>query len=95
MGKYGEWKGVPREQVPWYPTIDTEQCTGRKTCFEFCSHHVYAWDEATDRPRVTEPFQCVVGCSSCSHQCAREGDLIPAAFRTGGHRETGKGCNNG
>ena len=60
MGMYGEWKGVPREQVPWYPTIDAGKCTGCRTCFEFCRHYVYAWDEATDRPRVAEPFQCVV-----------------------------------
>lgn len=77
MGKYGEWKGVPREQVPWYPTIDTEKCTGCRTCFEFCSHHVYAWDEDTDRPRIAEPFQCVVGCSNCSHQCSEKAISFP------------------
>ena len=77
MGKYGEWKGVPREHVPWYPTIDIEKCSGCKTCFEFCSHHVYAWDEAADRPRVVEPFQCVVGCSNCSHQCEQKAISFP------------------
>lgn len=77
MSRYGQWKGVPREQVPWYPTIDTDKCTGCRTCIEFCSHGVYTWDDATDRPRVAEPFQCVVGCSSCSHQCEQEAISFP------------------
>ena len=77
MGTYGEWNGVPREQVPWYPTIHTVRCTGCRTCFEFCSHHVYQWDEATDRPMVTEPFRCVVGCMNCSHQCEQKAISFP------------------
>ena len=77
MSKYGEWRGVPREQVPWFPTIDAGKCTGCKTCVEFCSHHVYAWDEAAGRSRVAEPFQCVVGCSSCSHQCQEGAITFP------------------
>lgn len=32
-----EWKGVPREQVPWYPTIDMDTCTGCRTFFEAIS----------------------------------------------------------
>ena len=77
MGTYGEWKGVPREKVPWYPTIDLDKCTGCRTCFDFCSHRVYTWDDALDRPRVAEPFQCVVGCMNCSHQCDQEAISFP------------------
>ncbi len=69
MGRYGSWKGVPREQIPWHPTLDGEKCIGCRKCFEFCSHGVYTWDAAADRPVVAEPFQCVVGCSNCMHQC--------------------------
>jgi len=69
MSTYGTWKGTPREQIPWYPTVDQEKCVGCRTCFEFCSHGVYSWDQETATPKVLEPFQCVVGCSSCSQQC--------------------------
>ena len=69
MGQYGSWKGVPREQIPWHPTLDGEKCIGCRKCFEFCSHGVYTWDAAADRPVVAEPFHCVVGCSNCMHQC--------------------------
>jgi NAD-dependent dihydropyrimidine dehydrogenase PreA subunit len=77
MTGHGTWNGVPREQVPWYPTVDAEKCEGCRKCFEFCSHGVYAWDEANARPVVAEPFQCVVGCSSCSHQCEHEAITFP------------------
>jgi NAD-dependent dihydropyrimidine dehydrogenase PreA subunit len=69
MKDHGVWKGTPREQIPWHPAVDSTQCVGCRACFEFCSHGVYGWDEETSTPTVREPFQCVVGCSSCSLQC--------------------------
>jgi NAD-dependent dihydropyrimidine dehydrogenase PreA subunit len=77
MSKYGTWKGTPRENIPWHPTVDESKCVGCKTCFEFCSHGVYSWNEQTDRPVVAEPFQCMVGCSSCMNQCANEAISFP------------------
>jgi NAD-dependent dihydropyrimidine dehydrogenase PreA subunit len=69
MDSYGTWKGFPREQIPWYPRVDLGKCLGCRTCVEFCSHGVYGWDEPANRPKVIEPFRCVVGCSGCSSQC--------------------------
>jgi len=64
MERYGTWKGTPREQIPWYPTVDSTTCVGCRKCFEFCSHGLYGWDEEANTPKVIEPFQCVVGCSN-------------------------------
>jgi NAD-dependent dihydropyrimidine dehydrogenase PreA subunit len=69
MGRHGEWKGTPREQIPWYPSVDLSKCVGCRNCYDFCSHEVYGWDEAANTPTVSEPFLCVVGCNSCSHEC--------------------------
>ncbi len=77
MGPYGEWRGTPREQIPWYPTVDASTCVGCRTCYQFCSHGVYGWDQTTDRPTVIEPFQCVVGCSTCSLKCEEEAITFP------------------
>jgi ferredoxin len=27
-----KWNGIPREEVPWYPTIDPEKCTSCGIC---------------------------------------------------------------
>ena len=60
---------VPREQVNWQPTIDTETCLGDRLCYEFCKNGVFVWDEASQRPVVEHPLNCVIGCDSCAQQC--------------------------
>jgi NAD-dependent dihydropyrimidine dehydrogenase PreA subunit len=77
MGDHGTWKGTPRERIPWCPSVDAEKCVGCRRCYEFCSHGVYGWDENAGTPKVIEPYQCVVGCSNCSHQCDEEAITFP------------------
>jgi NAD-dependent dihydropyrimidine dehydrogenase PreA subunit len=78
MESYGMWKGTPREQIPWHPTVDTAKCVGCRKCYEFCGHAVYAWDDDANTPEVIEPFRCVVGCSSCSHECEEGAIAFPS-----------------
>ena len=33
--------GVPREKIPWFPTIDYEKCTSCMECDTFCPHRVF------------------------------------------------------
>ena len=58
---------IPRELIPWYPTIDEELCTNCGMCRDFCTHGVYANGEV--RIVVASPNNCVVGCSGCVSQC--------------------------
>ncbi len=60
---------IPREQIAWYPTIDFTKCASDQACVKFCPHAVYHWDEATDRPVVASPYECVVACSRCVSIC--------------------------
>ena len=71
------WKGYPRAQIPWYPTVDAEKCIGCRACIEFCRHGVYAWDDASDRPKVAAPCDCVVGCSGRAPQCGQGAITFP------------------
>lgn len=32
MDGHGTWRGVARDQIPWFPTVDTAECAG---CKEF------------------------------------------------------------
>lgn len=71
------WKGIPRDEIPWNPTIEESKCTGCKKCFEFCKHHVYRFDEKAEKSRVARPLECVVGCSSCKGLCEAEAISFP------------------
>jgi NAD-dependent dihydropyrimidine dehydrogenase PreA subunit len=68
---------VPREQVPWYPTIDVDACLGDRACVDFCKNEVYRWDEGAGRPVVEHPFNCVLGCSACADICPAEAITFP------------------
>ena len=58
---------IPREEIPWFPTIDESLCSNCGVCLEFCAHNVYALDDG--HTRVVTPYNCVVGCSGCETLC--------------------------
>ena len=58
---------IPREKIPWNPTIDRVKCTGCGTCVEFCHNGVYESDG--DKAKVAHPTACVVGCTGCLSKC--------------------------
>jgi NAD-dependent dihydropyrimidine dehydrogenase PreA subunit len=66
---------IPREEIPWYPTIDPEKCTNCGACKEFCPNGVYA--EGKPNMEVVLPFQCVVGCSGCISICTPQAISFP------------------
>lgn len=63
----GDYMGIPREQIPWFPTIDADLCTSCGACMKFCSNGVFTVEE--DRITVSNPYNCVVGCSACESTC--------------------------
>lgn len=63
------WNGIPREEIPWHPTIDGDKCQGCGVCLDFCSHGTYEFDPNTGKPMVKNPSNCVVGCSGCQPEC--------------------------
>ncbi|MCX6572271.1 MAG: 4Fe-4S binding protein [Candidatus Aminicenantes bacterium] len=62
-------KPIPRDKIPWYPSVDESKCNGCQVCFQFCQQGVYTWDEVNNRAKVTRPFNCIVGCSGCLGLC--------------------------
>ena len=68
---------IPREKIPWFPTVDEKLCIGDQECFHFCKNGVFAWDEENARPIVQNPYQCVVGCQACLNICAAEAIRFP------------------
>ncbi|MEX0681694.1 MAG: hypothetical protein WD097_09965 [Balneolales bacterium] len=58
--------GMRREEVPWYPAIDAEQCVKCGMCMN-CGKNVYDWTE--NGAVVARPYNCVVGCNTCANLC--------------------------
>ncbi|MGB9843973.1 MAG: 4Fe-4S dicluster domain-containing protein [Caldisericia bacterium] len=61
------WHGVPRDAIPWYPTVDEEKCIGCGLCFVTCGRNVY--EMVNKKAKVASPYDCLVGCSTCATVC--------------------------
>lgn len=73
------WRGIPREKIPWYPTIDAEKCIGCRTCVDFCKNGVLTFDESIQKAVVRIPYNCVVECSTCGRLCPESAIRFPEA----------------
>jgi len=73
-----EYLGIPREEIPWYPSIDEKKCDACGTCVEFCSLGTYSFSSGKDRVTVSSPFNCVVGCNGCQDRCPNGAISFPS-----------------
>jgi len=74
---YGTWRGIPREQVPWFPTLYEDLCDDCGKCVSFCPEKVFARDEENGRVYVADPLSCQVGCVECSRICPQKAISFP------------------
>ena len=35
------WHGVPRQDIPWHPTVNAETCIGCELCYVTCGVEVF------------------------------------------------------
>jgi len=63
-----EHSNIPRQEIPWFPTIDEGLCTNCGVCVGFCANGVYTFDNV--QTLVTAPYNCVVGCFGCESLCS-------------------------
>ncbi len=85
---YGTWRGYPREQISWFPTIAVELCDGCERCINFCSYGVFQ-KKGERGIEVVEPFFCKVGCSSCAAVCKPDAILFPPREMLNDYRPIG------
>lgn len=71
--------GVPRSEIPWFPTIDYTKCTYCMECDKFCPHGVFERREGEEiRLIVANPNNCVVFCRACSKTCGPDAISFPS-----------------
>jgi NAD-dependent dihydropyrimidine dehydrogenase PreA subunit len=65
------WHGIPRNKIPWYPTIDCDKCINCGKCVEYCTLGTFAFEEKEGKKRshVKNPNNCVVLCTGCDSIC--------------------------
>jgi NAD-dependent dihydropyrimidine dehydrogenase PreA subunit len=69
--------GVPREKIPWFPTIDYNKCDFCMECDKFCPHQVYERREGEVKLVVAHPEHCVVFCRACAKTCGPDALSFP------------------
>lgn len=71
-----DYLGIPRKEIPWYPTIDQDLCTSCGICVNACKHGTYEFSD-DKKALVANPYQCEVFCESCKFQCPAEAIVFP------------------
>ncbi|MDE3032865.1 MAG: ferredoxin family protein [Acidobacteriota bacterium] len=69
------WHGIPRQDIPWYPTVDAQSCIGCELCYVTCGRGVY--DLKDRKALAAQPYACMVGCSTCAMVCPTEAIHFP------------------
>ena len=74
---------VPREEIPWFPTINPDLCNGCNDCKVLCKPGVFEPgppDPAgIQRPKflVAHPYKCLVLCDRCVPICTSGAIKLP------------------
>lgn len=69
------YKGLPRDEIPWFPKVDQSKCSGCTSCVEFCAQGVFYFAEG--KSHVVRPYNCTVGRSSCRSFCPEQAISFP------------------
>lgn len=75
MAKDDMWHGIPRKDIPWFPTVDSDACIGCTLCFLSCGRGVYEMQD--NKSVVANPYNCMVGCGTCGTVCPTQAITFP------------------
>lgn len=70
------WHGLSRDEVVWYPIVESCLCDGCGLCVTSCPTGALAFDFNLKIPFV-EPLRCLIGCSTCATLCPTEAIHVP------------------
>ena len=76
-----KWHGIPRQDIPWYPTVDANACIGCELCYVTCGREVYEIslvDGGGRKAQVERPYNCMAGCSTCAVVCPTQAISFPS-----------------
>jgi NAD-dependent dihydropyrimidine dehydrogenase PreA subunit len=62
-----QWHGIPRDEIPWRPTVMGDACVGCQLCYITCGRNVYEIEDGV--AVAVNPMSCAVGCTTCGNIC--------------------------
>ena len=72
---------LPREEIAWFPALDSTLCNGCGDCEDFCKPVVFALgdSEGVKRAKMTvaNPYKCIVQCTRCEPVCPSGAISLP------------------
>lgn len=71
------WHGIPREEICWYPLVESCKCDGCGLCVTSCPSEALAFDFELNLAFAVAPHRCLVGCSACATLCPNEAIHLP------------------
>ncbi|MGC9159684.1 MAG: 4Fe-4S dicluster domain-containing protein [Terracidiphilus sp.] len=75
----GQWHGIARKEIPWFPSVDAGKCIGCELCYVTCGREVYEITaDKFHKAQVKRPYYCMVGCSTCSVVCPTQAISFPS-----------------
>ena len=74
----GSWHEIPRTEITWNPSIISERCIGCGMCVTSCGRGVFTFDYESNKPLVSTPQMCMVGCTTCATICTRDAIEFPS-----------------
>lgn len=69
------WHGIPRKDIPWFPTVNAEKCIGCALCYTTCGRGVY--EMQNNKAVAAHAMSCMVGCTTCSNVCPVQAITFP------------------
>jgi len=75
------WHGVPRQDIPWFPTVTADACIGCELCYVTCGREVYdiaIGERGARKAVVARSLNCMVGCSTCAVVCPTQAISFPS-----------------
>ncbi len=75
------YMGIPREEIPWFPTVDRDKCSGCGSCADFCAQGVFLFVDG--KPGVVRPYECMIRNSGCRSICPEKAISFPRSRSSG------------
>ncbi|MGD0070811.1 MAG: ferredoxin family protein [Candidatus Bathyarchaeia archaeon] len=65
------YEGIPRNKIPWYPSINYEKCVSCGKCVDFCHMRAFGFEKKDGKKKTVVKNQnaCVVMRRGCEDIC--------------------------